>query len=188
MNYEKELRELDLMQQIYASIFTLTNKIQVQGDKRLDPLTVRQFMTMAAIVHLPEEEATLSRIAAKTGTTKQNIRGIISGLEKKKAVKTTPSSIDKRAVNIKLTRLGMQALSLAGEKSIPLLADLFSEFTSGELKLLRELLKKMYRFDGQAQDGFEEDASKRVGAADKEKENRLLNEFRKRRAGKEQPL
>lgn len=188
MNYEKELRELNLMQQIYAAIFSLANKIQVQADKRLERLTARQFMTLTALLHLSQEEATISRIAAKMGTTKQNACSIIAGLEKKKIVETSPSPSDKRAVNVKLTGTGEKALSFAGEKSILFLADLFTDLSESELELLWKLLKKLYPFDGQPQDGYEEDAAPRIAKAGREEEIRLLSEFRRRRAGKEKTL
>jgi hypothetical protein len=58
-----------LSQQIYATLFSLTNKIQGKGDNYLDHLTSRQFMAMMAAIHLSEEEATLNNIARKLGST-----------------------------------------------------------------------------------------------------------------------
>ena len=183
MEYENELRELNLMEQIYATIFTLTNKIQAQGDKCFENLTVRQFMTMLAILHLPEGEITFNRIAAKTGTTKQNVNNIIAGLEKKGFVETKSSPTDKRAMNVEITELGAQTMLSGSERSIYFLSDLFTAFSGDELELLWALLKKLYQFDGQPQDGFEDDVSAKIAETNTVERTRILEEFRRRRAG-----
>jgi len=182
MEYENELRELNLMQQIYATIFTLTNKIQAQGDKCLENLTVRQFMTMLAILHLPEGETTFNRIAAKTGTTKQNVNNIIAALEKKGFVETKSSPTDKRAMNVEITELGAQTMLSGSERSVYFLSDLFTAFSGDELELLWALLKKLYQFDGQPQDGFEDDVSAKIAETNTVEQTRILEEFRRRRA------
>lgn len=181
MSYEKELRELHLMQQIYATVFSLTNKIQVQSDKCFDGLTMRQFMILLAILHLPEGEASLNRIAHKTGTTKQNVNSMVATLEKKGYVETKPSTVDRRAINVSITNVGEQAMSSGGEKSVLFLADLFAAFSVEELELLWTLLKKLYPFDGQEQSGFEEEATLKTQQPDAEKQDQLLAEFQRRR-------
>lgn len=82
MDYSKELKDLFLMQQSYATLFSTLNKIQSRGDDYYESLTSRQFMTMVAILHLPEEETTFNNIAKKLGTSKQNINRLVSGIEK----------------------------------------------------------------------------------------------------------
>ena len=72
--YEKELHDLFLMQQVYGTLFSLINKLQITGDKYLNTLTSRQFMTIVAILHLHGEEATMNNIARKLGTSRQNAK------------------------------------------------------------------------------------------------------------------
>lgn len=181
MSYEKELKELHLMQQIYATIFSLTNKIQVQGDKNFEDLTVRQFMTMLAVLHLPEGEASMNRIAEKTGTTKQNVNSMVNTLAKKGLVTAVPSQVDKRATNVTITEAGELAMADGAEKSIFFFADLFTEFSGEELNLLWSLLKKLYQFDGTVQDGFEEEAGLRIVETSNEKQLQILEAFKQRR-------
>lgn len=181
MSYEKELKELHLMQQIYATIFSLTNKIQVQGDKCFDELTLRQFMTMLAVLHLPEGEASLNRIAEKTGTTKQNINHMVTALGKKGFVEIKPSQTDKRAMNVTLTEAGEYAMYTGSKKSIVFMADLFSGFSIEELDLLWTLLKKLYQFDGQTQSGFEEEASLKIVETDTAEQMQMIAEFKRLR-------
>jgi len=148
-----------LMQQTYATLFSLANKLQVKGDEYLKHLTSRQLMTLIAIIHLPQGDASLNNIARKLGTTKQSIKQVVSIIEEKGFVATIPSEHDKRAVNIVLTEAGKQALIEDGELGLQLFNDLFHEFTPEEMETLWNLLKKLYRFDGETQDGFEEEAT-----------------------------
>ena len=150
-------REIFLMQQTYATLFSLANKIQVTGDQYLKSLTSRQLMAMIAIVHLPEGEASLNNIARMLGTTKQSVKQIITIIENKGYVDSVPNLRDKRAVNIKITETGDQALLESNELGIKLLAYLFHDFNLEEMEILWSLLKKLYRFDGVEQASFEEE-------------------------------
>lgn len=180
-NYKEVYREIFLMEQTYATLFSLANKIQVKGDKYFEGLTSRQYMTMIAIAHLAEDETTINNIARKLGTTKQSVKQLITIIENKGYVVTVPSKKDKRAVNVKITESGIQILVEVGEIGINLLLDLFEEFTTAEMEMLWSLLKKLYRFDGEEQDGFEEDTDLDMGIDANEVQERIIREFAKRR-------
>lgn len=157
MSIEHELNDLFLMQQVYSTLFSVYNKMQNESTKRFTKLSSRQYMTILAILHLPENERTMNNVAKKLSTTKQNIRQLLTALEKKQFIEIRTSDIDKRAANLRITSSGMNEMLKAGEIGILLLADVFHEFSSEELQTLWNLLKKMYRFDGKEQDGFEND-------------------------------
>lgn len=179
-------REVFLIQQIYATLFSLTNKVQVHSDKYLDKLTSRQVMAMMAICHLPEDETTINNIARKLGTTKQSVKQIITVIEDKGYAITVPSKKDKRAVNIKITLEGQQALIESGRKSVAFFAEFSSILTKEEMEILWMLLKKLYSFDGEQQDGFEEEANAKFQMDEKEidKESEImLKEFGRIRNG-----
>jgi DNA-binding MarR family transcriptional regulator len=150
-------RAMFLMQQIYATLFSLANKLQVKGDQCLKHLTSRQLMTMIAIGHLPEGEASLNNIARKLGTTKQSVKQLVRLIENEGFVVTEPSQGDRRAVNVVITPDGNQALLEDGMLGMKFFDDVFHDFTLEEMEVLWGLLKKLYRFDGEEQDGFEGD-------------------------------
>ncbi|MBU3176809.1 MarR family transcriptional regulator [Clostridium estertheticum] len=176
-------RELFLMQQTYATLFSLANKLQVKGDEYLVSMTSRQYMVMVAIAHLKEDETTINNIARKLGTTKQSVKQMITILENKKYIITVPSQKDKRAINVKFTQYGKQISMKVAERGIYFFADLFKDFKKEELEIFWILLKKLYRFDGEEQDGFEEEGV--VEIEDEENSNneqtRILKEFERRR-------
>ncbi|EPY2278843.1 MarR family winged helix-turn-helix transcriptional regulator [Clostridium sporogenes] len=155
-------RALFLIQQIYSTIFSLTNKLQIKGDGYYEHLTSRQFMAIVAILHLPENEATLNNIARKLGTTKQSVKRLITIIENKGYVITVPSKMDKRAVNVKITEHGKQIIKECSEPAMKFFSDLSKDFSIEEMEMLWKLLKKLYRFDGEEQDGFEEEVDYKI--------------------------
>ncbi|NRT92106.1 MarR family winged helix-turn-helix transcriptional regulator [Clostridium beijerinckii] len=179
-------KALFLIQQIYATLFSLTNKIQIKGDEYCKPLTSRQLMAMVAIIHLPENETTLNNIAKKLGTTKQSVKQLITNLENKGYVLTMPSQYDKRAVNVKITEAGTDAMKkICAGKSMGFFGKLSKDFSIEEMEILWTLLKKLYRFDGEEQDGFEAEGKFDMGDDTLEIQKRALNEFdRARNEGK----
>ncbi|MCU5174650.1 MarR family winged helix-turn-helix transcriptional regulator [Bacillus paranthracis] len=174
-------RELFLMQQTYATLFSLANKIQVKGDKFFEPLTSRQYMAMVAIAHLPEDETTLNNIAGKLGITKQSTKQLITIIENKGYVSVVPSKKDKRANNVRFTKKGEEVLLIVSEKGIFFLEKLFKKFSTEELETMWDLLKKLYSFDGEEQDGFEEEGNIKMDEDNNELQLRIMKEFERRR-------
>ena len=161
MDYAIEKRELFLMQQTYATLVSLANKLENHGDKYFRDLTARQYMAILAVFHLPPEETTIKNIALKLGTTKQNANRMIATIQKKGYITVSSCENDKRAVNIKVTDSGLQTMLECSEIGINFMADIFKDFDEQELAVLWNLLKKLHRFDGEDYSGFEEDATPR---------------------------
>ncbi|WP_397539060.1 MarR family winged helix-turn-helix transcriptional regulator [Rummeliibacillus pycnus] len=174
-------RELFLMQQTYGTLFSLANKIQVKGDNFLELLTSRQYMAMVAIAHLDEDETTLNNIARKLGTTKQSVKQLITIMENKGYVNVVPSTKDKRAINVKITETGKEVLLVVAEKGIFFLEELFNKLSTEELETMWGLLKKLYSFDGQEHDGFEEEGNIKIDEDNNELQARVMKEFERRR-------
>lgn len=170
-------REIFLMEQTYATLFSLANKLQVRGDEYLGNLTSRQYMTMVAIAHLSEGKTTLNNIARKLGSTKQNVKQIVTVMQKKGYVDVIPNTEDRRAVNVIITEIGKQVVYQVSKKGIFFMAQLFKDFSTEELETFWGMLKKLYRFDGEEQDGFEEDSNLKASESQKEDAARILKKF-----------
>lgn len=182
MEFEKEIYDLFLMQQAYGTLFSLTNKLQISGDDYLDSITMRQYMTIVAILHLQEEETTINNIARKLGTSKQNANRMVSSIEKQGFLKVIPSPKDKRATNVFLTEAGKKAVVECSKKAVNFMADAFKNFTTSELETFWTLLKKLYQFDGETQDGFEDEGLKLTD--DMELEKSIIQNFADKRNSK----
>ena len=150
MNIEKDLF---YSHQTLAALFSVTNKLQIQGDKYLQDLTIRQMLAIPAIIHAPEGKATINHIARHLGTSKQNAKQIVDALAKKNYVSITPSESDRRALNVTVTEGSEPAYQLCSARTDAFLADIFRAFSTDELETLWMLLNKLYRFDGVDQDG-----------------------------------
>lgn len=150
------MEKLFLMQQILTTLFATTNKLQIQGDKHTGELTSRQLIAMLAIAHIKEGEASYNKIGEKLGTTKQNVKQIIMSLEKKKFVTVKASIIDKRAVDVRLTKLGKCVTKASGRSGNIFLEEVAASFSREELEMLWKLLKKLYVYDQGEMSGFEE--------------------------------
>lgn len=148
---------LFLMQQIFVTIFSLSNKLQSKGDKYCEDTTVRQIMGIIAILHLPDDKATINNIAKKLTATKQSTKHIIDSLEKKKFVEVKPSNLDKRSVNVSVTELGKKTCLRTIESINTFFQDASLNLSIDEMETLWSLLKRLYSFDGNEMDGFEEE-------------------------------
>lgn len=176
------LKELSLMQQVYGTFFSVTNKIQSAGDSYLGKLTSRQFMAIVSILHLAPNECSIINIAKKLGTSKQNAQKLVSSLAKMGYVDIIQDDRDRRYVNVSLTDSGKQATVECGEHMVCFMADLFREFSQKELELLWSLLMKMFRFDGVEFDGFEKEATDVILVENQELvQRKYMEEFATRR-------
>ena len=145
-------KDLFFTHQILAILFSVTNKLQMRGDRYLKDLTIRQMLAIPAIIHAPEGKATINHIAKQLGTTKQNTKQIVDALVKKNYVSVSPSEIDKRAVNVAVTPGSEEAFNLCSERTDMFLTDIFQSFTTDDLEILWTLLNRLYSFDGTEQD------------------------------------
>jgi DNA-binding MarR family transcriptional regulator len=144
------------IQQIFSTIFYLSNKIQVQGDMLDKRITIRQWMVLLTIIHLEEDRASYSQIASKMGCSKQNVKHIVDSLEKKNYVFLENSKIDKRAINVKISEECRKIMKEYYEKGNSFLENMFVGLKEDDLKKLWELLKKIANYDGNDWNGYEE--------------------------------
>lgn len=144
------------LQQIFSTVFYLSNKIQTEGDRLDDRITVRQWMTLLAILHLPEGMANYNQIAGMMGYSKQNAKKLVAVLERKGFVTVGKSDTDHRAVHIQVTESCKSFLRDYYKQGNSYLEGMFKDFDEDELKILYKLLKKLATYDGSDWLGYEE--------------------------------
>jgi len=148
-------KDLYFAQHALITLFSVTNKLQMQGDKHLQDLTIRQMLAIPALVHAPDGKATINHLARSMGTTKQSAKQIVDAMERKGYLSVAPSGQDRRAVNVTVTQEGQKAFGICSERTDEFLAGIFSNFTTEDLESLCILLQKLYRFDGTEQKSFD---------------------------------
>ena len=159
-------KELFFAQQTLMTLFLVTNKLQMQGDKHLQELTLRQMLAIPALVHAPDGKASINHLARSMGTTKQSAKQIVDIMVKKGFVSVAPSEQDKRAVHVTVTPEGQQAFKICSERTDEFLAMLFESFTTEDLETLCTLLQKLYRFNDPTQEGLNEYSHYNTSVAD----------------------
>lgn len=147
------------LQQIFSTIFYLSNKIQTEGDKLDEQITVRQWMTLLTILHLPEDGANYNQIADMMGYSKQNAKKLVTVLERKGFVTVGKSDTDRRAVCIQVTESCRAFLHDYYDRGNSYLNGMFQDFDENELQTLWILLKKLATYDGSNWLGYEEPVS-----------------------------
>ena len=149
------VKDLFYAQQTLVTLFSVTNKLQMQGDKHLQDITIRQMLAIPALLHAPDGKATINHLARSMGTTKQSAKQIVDAMERKGYLSVVPSEQDKRAVNVIVTPEGQKAFKICSERTDEFLADIFCNFSAAELETLYSLLQKLYCFDGAEQERFD---------------------------------
>lgn len=148
-------KSLFYSQHALALLFSATNKLQTQGDKRLQDITLRQMLAIPAILHAPDGEASINHIARQMGTTKQSAKQIVDAMAKKGYVAVAPSERDRRALRVAVTPRGEEAFRVCSGRTDAFLADIFDGFTPDELQALCALLQKLCRADTDAPAQFD---------------------------------
>ena len=173
-------KELFFAQQTLAALFATTNKLQMQGDKQLQDITLRQMLAIPALVHAPDGKATINHVARHMGTSKQSAKQIVDAMARKRYLAVAPSEQDRRAVNITITPDGEAAFRACSARTDAFMADIFRHFSAEELEAFCALLQKLYRFDGMEQEGLNGHAA--CDASESQKALRHHQTFAEQRA------
>jgi len=181
LDYTIEKRELQLMQQVYTTLMALTKKLDRQEIKNLGGLTVRQCIVILAIKHCEKDGASLSSIAKRLGTTKQNVDQMLAVLEKKGYVQRSVNDNDRRTVSIKVTESGEKAMLECVEKSSSFLMDVFDGMSDGEMETLLRLSHKLHSFDGDEYSEYVSDLVRILAGEYSDMVTSILEECRRRR-------
>lgn len=128
---------------IFGSIFTLSNKLQVLGDKFDRNLTVKQWLLLAGIYKSRNNMPIISEIAGLIGNSRQNVKKMVLILEKEGFVTIEKDSNDTRAQKVRLTKKCLDYLLQREKRELKFLVQLFEGFQSSEIKDLVNGISKL---------------------------------------------
>ena len=129
------------MQAIFSSIFILQNRMQTAGEKLQTEISMKQWLLLAMMDCCPEPR-TLTQIGSLMGCSRQNIKKLALGLEKKGFVRTLSGK--NNSVRIEPTDKVAQYAEEMSERHLQSLKLLFSYFDQDEIKHLFQLYAKLY--------------------------------------------
>jgi DNA-binding MarR family transcriptional regulator len=128
---------------IFASIFTLSNRLQVLGDRFDRNLTVKQWLLLAGIFRSQKDAPTISEVAGIIGNSRQNVKKMMLILEKQGFITIENDANDARAQRIRLTEKCLDYMMQREKREIEFLERLFEGFTPGELQGMARGISKL---------------------------------------------
>lgn len=134
-----------LEQSIFKSIFQLSNRIQVEGDKITDELTLKQWLLLLILYKSKIADPTINDIAASMCVTRQSTKKMVSILENRGYLAVTKSASDRRALSIRPTQKVYDFFKKNKLFGFELIEQLFQDITEEELTLASQVLHKMQK-------------------------------------------
>jgi DNA-binding MarR family transcriptional regulator len=128
---------------IFGTIFTLSNRLQLLGD-RMDPeLTVKQWLFLVGVLRCGSAAPTLSEIAAYIGSSRQNVKKMALILNKQGFVSMEKDALDARALRIRLTEACKDHLKRRERLEFDFIEELFTGFAPQELSALADAVQRL---------------------------------------------
>ena len=127
---------------VYGSIFTLSNRLQLLGDRRYKDLSLKQAFVLWNISLYDDYFLNLHDIAQIVGTSSQNVKKIINILEKEGFAKVGRDEIDRRSLRVALTSEGKEYYLVRGKEEEQYMEELFTDFDD---KMLMGLYQGLYK-------------------------------------------
>ncbi|HNV34826.1 MAG TPA: MarR family transcriptional regulator [Bacillota bacterium] len=138
---------------IFASIFTLSNRLQVIGDKFDKDLTVKQWLLLAGILNSGKKAPTLTEVAAIIGSSRQNVKKMAVALEKAGFVNLEKDENDARILRINPTDMCWEHIKKREKREIEFLERLFTGFDIQTLDGLCKGISELERNIAEMGDG-----------------------------------
>lgn len=88
---------------IFGTIFIVSNRLQLLGDQMDPRLTVKQWLFLAGITQCVSDAPTLSELAARIGSSRQNVKKMAVLLESRGFVAIERDDRDARVLRLVLT-------------------------------------------------------------------------------------
>jgi len=128
---------------IFASIFTLANRLQILGDKFDRNLTIKQWLLLACIYKCESEAPTISEVAELTGSSRQNVKKMALILEREGFVHLQKDPNDARALRIGLTEKCRVYFKEREDRELDFLEKLYIGFDADLIMCLKKAISKL---------------------------------------------
>ena len=139
------MNRLDSQKFLFGNLFLLANKMQVIGDQYLaeDDMTIRQWFLTVTILQFGENPPTLNEVAERMGSTRQNVKQLVTKLVEKGFIAVEKDTADSRAMRLKLTPKSKSFWEGRVEKDGQFIANILKDLADNELSDLCEYLNKL---------------------------------------------
>ncbi|MGL5086611.1 MAG: MarR family winged helix-turn-helix transcriptional regulator [Clostridium sp.] len=135
----------ELQKYIFGETFLISNKLQTIGDEFLGEITTKQWILLMVMnSFFKDKRPSLSEVAEKLGTSRQNTKQIALKLEKKGFIEIFKDEKDSRVLRIKITEKCMRYAESRGSKDEEFLQFIFNGMEIEELFQMLNSLDKLY--------------------------------------------
>lgn len=128
---------------VIGAISILSNRFTRFADSLYTDITFKQWYLMMMISRMEEEPKNIRDIAEYTGTTRQNVKKMISSLDKKGYVTCMRSSADARALDVELTPKAIRYFREQGVLAEKKIDELFDPVSDADLKIIVASIQKL---------------------------------------------
>ena len=136
------LENIDDRYAIYGMVFSLSNRIQMLGDREFDNITLKQQFLMIAL-ELFDEPPTLKEMGELIGCSYQNVKRMAVHLQKEGYLDMIQDAKDKRKLLLINTGKAEKTAELSGEKIADFMSILYRDIPQQDLRVVLSTLKKM---------------------------------------------
>lgn len=136
------LENIDDRYAIYGMVFSLSNRIQMLGDREFDNITLKQQFLMIAL-ELFDEPPTLKEMGELIGCSYQNVKRMAVHLQKEGYLDMVQDAKDKRKLLLINTGKAEKMAELSGEKIADFMSILYRDIPLQDLRVVLSTLKKM---------------------------------------------
>ncbi len=128
---------------IFSSFFTLSNRLQAAGDGLDDKMTLKQWLLIAVLIKSEEESLSVSDLAQRMGSSRQNVMKMAQLLEKQGFLVIEKRKDDKRFLEVRVTPACLAHCTIRAPKEEMFIETLFAGFSDGELGDLSQSFAKL---------------------------------------------
>ena len=130
---------------IHGSIFWLSNKLQVAGDKQIEGLTTKQWFLLLFVDGIEGEMPTITEIAKEMNTSRQNTAKLLEQLRKKGFVKIVGNPYDWRSQGVVVTEEGRVSLGKVSAIGESFIEQLFIGVSEEDITSVVRVFKQLYK-------------------------------------------
>ena len=128
---------------IFGSLFTLSNRLQIAGDGLDTQMTLKQWLMIAVLIRSEEESLSVSSLAQRMGSSRQNVKKMAQLLEKQGFLAIERREDDKRFLEVSVTSACLTHCRGRAPKEEAFIETLFSGFSEKELENLLQSFAKL---------------------------------------------
>lgn len=137
------LNMMDSKHALFGMLLAFNNRLQTAGDTFYEEITCKQFFLMACMNLFEGTAPTANDLAKVMGCSRQNVKEILSSLERKELVSLVLLKTDKRKRMVLLTEKAVKLADKYREKETDFLERLFSGVTDEQIRSTYCFLSKL---------------------------------------------